>query len=379
MRQDCKCINHKRKIRKVWYKMSNTLKKPVDKKIYIEVLRIIAILFVVFNHTGAKGFTLFAHRPLGSLQFWCYLFISIFCKFAVPVFFCISGALMLNREEESLVVLWRKRILKIVFTLIVFSAVYCLNDAFLAGTKVEFKTFVVQLYSSTLKYHLWYLYAYIAYLASIPFLQNMAKHLSDKYFYYMIGITAFFDLLRFVEYFLWKGTLGMNSWLKVSWLTTAIVIYPCVGYFLEHRVNINSVGKKLPILWFINILYLALSCYTTYFMGKVSGDCTSESFHNSFINSISIYLTIKFLCNNIKWKPIFSTLVYSLGSCTFGIYLLHPLIKDTQLFKQLQGAILSTGMNQMVAVWIFVLCVVICCWLVTWILKKIPWIRRVVG
>ena len=92
------------------------------KILYIEILRIIAAFFVIYNHTGNDGFFLFSICDVGSIQFWIYMAISIFCKFAVPVFFMISGALLLARKDESLKDLYCKRIFKIVIILFAFSA-----------------------------------------------------------------------------------------------------------------------------------------------------------------------------------------------------------------------------------------------------------------
>ena len=69
------------------------------KLLYIEFLRAAAIFFVIFNHTATEGFLLFTKYPTDNIQYWLYLAISIFCKFAVPVYFMISGALLLGKDE----------------------------------------------------------------------------------------------------------------------------------------------------------------------------------------------------------------------------------------------------------------------------------------
>ena len=58
--------------------------KEKNKIIYLEILRIIAAFFVIFNHTGNDGFFLFSLKSSNHLPFWIYAFISVFCKFAVP-------------------------------------------------------------------------------------------------------------------------------------------------------------------------------------------------------------------------------------------------------------------------------------------------------
>ena len=361
-----------------------TSKNVGSKKIYIEALRVIAIFFVIFNHTGVQGFFLFSEYPFETPQFWCYLIVSIFCKFAVPIFFAISGALLLCRDDEALSILWKKRIVKIVITLLVISIIYGMATMYLHGYKLDIHTFFVMLYSSNLEGHLWYLYAYIAYLVSIPFLKAMVQNLKKQYFYYMIGIVFFFDFLYIIEHFLWSGTLTLNVHLKVSWILSSVVIYPCVGYFLEHRIDINQVGKKLPILWGGNLLCMILSSYATYCMGKRTGtlmESTSQWFHNSFvlINCMTIFLTLKYLFKKVNVKPVIGQVICSIGECTFGIYLLHILIKEMPFARKFLDALLNIGMNHMVAIWIYIFVVLLCCWIVTWILKKIPGIRSVVG
>ena len=67
----------------------------------IELMRILAAFFVIFNHTGTTAFFLFPFYDVHTVSYWGCLFLSVFCKFSVPLFFMISGALLLDREEEA--------------------------------------------------------------------------------------------------------------------------------------------------------------------------------------------------------------------------------------------------------------------------------------
>ena len=73
------------------------------KKIYIEVLRCIAIFFVIFNHTEEYGFDLYKETA-ETWPYIIYLTISILCKAAVPIFFMISGGL------NSIICIWLAKI-----------------------------------------------------------------------------------------------------------------------------------------------------------------------------------------------------------------------------------------------------------------------------
>ena len=43
--------------------------KGKRKNLYFEMMRILACFFVIFNHTGERGYFLFSQRPLGGRSF----------------------------------------------------------------------------------------------------------------------------------------------------------------------------------------------------------------------------------------------------------------------------------------------------------------------
>ena len=69
------------------------------KKTYIECLRIIAIILVIYNHTRELGFTLYQYTSDACSYYLSVLMIPV-CKTAVPIFLMISGATLLGKEED---------------------------------------------------------------------------------------------------------------------------------------------------------------------------------------------------------------------------------------------------------------------------------------
>ena len=192
--------------------------EPVKKEkyVYLEVLRIVAMFFVIFNHTGVEGFFLYYKQDLGSFSYWIYLFISIFCKFSVSIFFMISGALMLGKEEDTKT-LWKKRIFKMLIILIGISTFY-----YIIELRVKFETFSLKNYLTMIytgkgqKYHLWYLNLYIAYLISLPFLRSMAKSLKKENYDYLIGIAiTYLAIIPILENLIFKNEYTLNGNIKV--------------------------------------------------------------------------------------------------------------------------------------------------------------------
>ena len=100
--------------------MDEKKKKEKSYKIYLEMIRVLACYMVIFNHTEDNGFWLYmfqdSHKPI----YWIYHFISVFVKANVPLFLMVSGAVLL-KKEESLKIIYTKRIPKILAALIVFS------------------------------------------------------------------------------------------------------------------------------------------------------------------------------------------------------------------------------------------------------------------
>ena len=103
--------------------MKSILQNNNRNLLHIELLRIIAAYFVIFNHTSKKGFFLFSVYERGSLPYWVYMFFSVFCKISVPLFFMIAGALLLKKDMD-LKEIWSKKIARILAALLFCAVVF---------------------------------------------------------------------------------------------------------------------------------------------------------------------------------------------------------------------------------------------------------------
>ncbi len=352
------------------------------KKLHIEIMRIIAILFVIYNHTGDYGFMLFRFYPNTDIRYWVFLMISVFCPFAVPLFFAISGALLIPKEEP-IKTIWMKRIVKMGIILLVASFIGYVKN-FVPEQGFSLKHFIKLVYSSPdCWFALWFLYSYIAFLIGLPFLRCMVKNMPDKLFYYLIAITITCDAIPILEYLLFKQRFTLYG-IKPEWLIASIVRYPAVGYFMEHREGAKTMENKLPVLWCVNIASLALCTVTTTVkledVGIVPVISSMTFFRNcSLISCISIFLTVKHITKRITFSRRAEKLIMSMGKCTIGVYLLHTLIKNAPFSVAFEEAILALGLPPMIAVWIFIFYVFVVCYLITLILQKIPLIKKLVG
>ena len=67
------------------------IKIPRAPKVYLDVVKLLAIVLVVFNHSGSNGYKMYLDVAQGPVQH-LLLFASAFVKIAVPLFFMASGA-----------------------------------------------------------------------------------------------------------------------------------------------------------------------------------------------------------------------------------------------------------------------------------------------
>lgn len=353
-----------------------------NKKIYFEVMRILACFFVIFTHTRTDGYFLFSTYAVGSFPFFINMIFPVFAKFSVAIFFAISGALLLNKDE-TIKDVFKKRVLKMVLILVCWSLIYYMIEVFKTDAAFNLNIFITKLYSSSWNYTYWYIYAYIGFLIALPFMRKLVKNMTDKEFIYMFVLAFIFvAILPLMQYFLGIGK--MNSNINFSWLTTRAFLYPCLGYFLEYRVDIKKAKKYLPVLWGVNIFTLSLTCFLTYIHVQKTGVCyegKSQVFfwHFVMINCTTLFITIKYYLTNIKLNECVSKLIISIGKSTLGIYLMHLMfVKSSKVRLVLDFCKNILGMNAMLSCLIYCLVIMLICYILTLIMRKIPLINKVV-
>lgn len=348
------------------------------KKLHLEFLRIIACFFVIFNHSGAHGYTLYELYDPATLRYWLSLFVSVFCKVSVPVFFAISGALLLDREE-TLAEILKKRVLKTALLILLFSLFYYLVSLESIRDFSPFMFFGV-LYTYNWNHSFWFLYSYIGFLLCLPFLRSLVRSLKNEYFIYLFIISLIFDSLWPVaDCFLWKGEHWFTTDFGMAWACSQIFLYPCLGYYIEKRMDISSKKKWLLPLWLVNIAALSLSCFATYFMRNVGGEYANV-FYSYFtsLNVVCLFITAKYMFSRENRRTGADRLTVLLGGCTLGIYLLHIYFLTYFPFTDRVWSMLDILFPAAHLIAAFIMCSAVfaagC--LVTLLMKKIPYLNR---
>lgn len=293
-----------------------------EKKIYLETLRIISILCVFFNHTWTSGFLLFTQK-VHSPFYPFYIGLSLMSKVAVPLFLMISGSLLLGKED-SLPSLFKKRISRIVLSLLVMAVAYY---AILYFPNYSFSEFFRLLYSREIVPSQWYLYAYLGILLILPFLQSMVKSLKRGYFYYLILLHFVILGLVPIAQYLISPTLFLHRYLQVNLATPLTVFYFIIGYFIDReeklleKKNVMKLGIAAGISLLINILVVMLHVSKV----GVQDLAAVERFHNVLIlfPTLFVFVAVKQYHVTHSLSAASKERLIRWGSYTFGIYLME--------------------------------------------------------
>jgi len=216
---------------------------------HIDFLRIFAIFLVILNHSGTYFMPTDEQGTIKS----CLLFFSNqIIKTGVPIFFMISGALLLPREE-SYSQLFQKRILRILGVIIIFWSLQLSADALINGTNLSLGLFLQSCYTCNYvplqAWTRWFLYAYLAVLLLLPMLRLLARGMKDRDFIYLFGLQ--FIIMAFTPTVIClmersdsslPGKLASYLPFHPAFGVGLCSFYMLMGYFLEHRIHTDTLS-----------------------------------------------------------------------------------------------------------------------------------------
>ena len=359
--------------------MADSVTRNIHKRLlHFDVLRILAIFLVVFNHTGERGYMLFTTET-ESLLYFLYMAFSIFCKIAVPIFFMISGALLLPKEE-SIKQLFTKRILRIAVVLLIISVPYYFWLHRAEGIGVF--RFLTYIYGNSASTSLWYLYSYIGLLLLLPFLRSMVKNMKQKDFVYLfVGHILLVGVLPCLEFCLWEGNVTLNESFSSVIFVSQNVFYSLMGYYLEHVLTEHHNAKKTMAFSIVfSIVAISVMCLMTHYQRTKIDVCSTaqqESFFDTFIciPAMTVFLAAKLLSSKSNRKRT-QTVLSVLGASVFGVYLVEKIVRALVDF-------VYTWLSPIIGSFVASLawCLATCCigFMIIIPLKYIPFLKNIVN
>ena len=307
-----------------------------QRKSYFDVMRIMACALVIFNHL--QGYTLYESQS-GSAQFLC-LAVTLFTRINVPIFFMISGALLLKKEEDWDTV-FRKRFIRFFLVLLVFQfGKFILEQLFAIkhGEAYSFSLlkFITRFLGNDICGVYWFLYAYLGFILVLPLIQRLAKGFTKRECEALLAIHFIkFSLLPFlsiVVLLFGEDEISLTGTFNVPFAIVKPFFYTLMGYYFEDNVDIEKCSGKNVRRWLLIIavsILFSISSINSYagFKGEIN-----ENYFEMFdyAIAISVFLLIKYYFVNVHKtlsEKTIKALAY-LGSMTLGIYLFDPFFKE---------------------------------------------------
>ena len=343
-----------------------------QRKEYLDLIRIIAIVLVLFNHTGNRGFVFFT-QARESLLYPFYLCGSVLIKTAVPLFFMVSGALLLGKKEGYRAVL--KRFFRFSAILLIASFIAYLYKCFRLHT-VDFSliSFFETVYKEPVSVQFWYMYVYLVYILMLPFLRCLARNMDRKAFQWLFIMYAFINSLTVIDFVLWQGRITHYSGFSM-FIANNNLFFPLMGYYLDNLLKKEEYNRKaLYKLLALSLISVAVCCAVTHMKCALLDDWSEKTAQSLFNNVVympacTAFYGIKalFIKRNIgeRLKKVITTL----GGATFGLYLIEQICRhETEpVFTALEPVIHTVPACM---IWILTACAMGI--VITLLIKKIP-------
>lgn len=277
-------------------------------------IRFVAITLVVMVHVSAPAFV----TPGASWH--AGLVYDSAAHICVPLFFMVTGVLLLGKEHTVTSII--KRIRKVAVTLIVWSVIYLEWEQVYRGnaTKDWLLTILTQPYM-----HLWFLYALISVYISLPVLSLFFRNATTSQKYWILG--AWFvgaSVLRLSDAMLGRPTVAID----LSLITT-YGGYMLLGAVLFEIISDTKSGATFATAIVLWIIGTAAICYGSgYYMlteGKFTMLFVDYWTPTVIISSGAAFVSLKMIFDRLQgaiWlKPFLD-----IGDRTFGIYLVHLIV-----------------------------------------------------
>ena len=320
------------------------LRKPKHvRRLDFDLIRVASMAAVVYLHTAAGGLRQSEDMALWNLS----NLLSSLAVAAVPLFFMISGALLLGSEKtDDPAYLLRRRLPRVAvpglcWSLLVVGGVWLSQGGEAALLKL------VNLPGISVITPYWFLYALIPMYLLSPLLKRLTDHMEERHWRYLLGLWVVVTLgLNQLSRFLpdpWYALLRENQTLNVS-LLEGYLGYFLLGAWLD-RMERPPARRILLAAALGSWAVIALGTWGVFLVTGVYGE-QFATYRGVFTMVLSASLFLLFR-DAFRGRRSGRAAVL-LSACSFGVYLAHPMAIEL-LQKLLGGGLTVPGQ---LAVWL---------------------------
>ncbi len=348
-----------------------------ERMIFADVLRAIAIIFVVLIHTTCE-YLVESSFGTDTIGFNLALGLDSITSIAVVIFFMVSGCFLIKKGSQ----LDKKhfsRLFKRIIQLLFWTTCYLLFYKYILKWDINLNYSLKAMFFNAQVTHMWFMYPLIALYLLSPIISKLYYSLNNKQINYLLIVTFVIPLIikTFTQFF---------PFLSIPLFAVGFSEF---GYFLLGKYiydNKEILKKKLkiyiPIIVAILglILIIVYAKYNIYRFGVADKPFYDYSRLPVALYCISFYTIFVLLEEKLQKLPkIIKIIVTNIGQNSGGIYFIHMFYiyiigniyigpigftsNEGNLLFMIFGAILYFTVS----------------WITVMILRKVPLIKKLVN
>lgn len=285
-----------------------------------DILRIIAIIMVVIIHSNV----IYLSNNQGSVLWILVMEFTALCVVSVPVFFMLSGAVLLDCTEiVGIKQLFAKRISKQIIPFMAWSIIYVVLRIAMGKIPLSIDSFL-SLLNEPAYYQFWFMYTLLSIYLLLPILQKIVIHASKTLMEYILLLWIIFCvLIPMISKYIPKLTLSSHIDLIVC---EGYIGYFLLGYYLK-KYPIFKENCNNWILMISGIVITTIGAMVEWFLNRDSYTgyvYCSYMLPGAVLASIGLYSGML----NKKWRMNvgLEKIITSLSSLSIGVFYIHMLV-----------------------------------------------------
>lgn len=351
-----------------------------SRNVYMDVIRTVACFMVLFGHLSAFCMDEVAKN---SSQYQAMNFYDCVCSICVALFMMISGAIHLNEGYKvNIKKLYTKKIFHLALTFYFWLTFYNVFDFLEYKREWNFANIKFYIVGRVIRgqgtYHLWFLPIMMLIYVLIPMLKTAFKE-KNVCEYYLILHTILVILVPTLFKINFPGKDWVSYNIDLAFFGKLQGYLGYIGYFvLGHYIHsfvpkqsIKNRNIMIVLIVLSNLVNVAVCGIISAKTGEISTILMNPLTFFDYVSAICIYIILRDWASDMtslpKWVNIF-------GALSFGVYLVHPAV--LRVYYHL--GVKTTFIHAIIMVPVLVFITAIISSLITFILTKIPIIKRLV-
>lgn len=355
-------------------------KSAVKRHLYADLLRVLAVFFVILVHSAAKLMVEWDTLPL-DWWLWGNAYDSL-ARACVPLFVMLSGALMLDRQEPT-GVFFKKRLSKLLIPFAFWVAAYINWRIFYVGEVLPVDRIVVEIFTGPVYYHLWYLYMVLGLYLITPALRRLLTVAGKQELQYLSGLWLVFNsVLPLILYLVWLYVgYSVNLGVKIP-LVAGYSGYFILGWALA-RAAVPP-PEKLGLWAGLYGLGSVLVFLGTWLFTDAAGEFQAVLFDYFSLpvalQAVALFMLLRGVGNlledRLSEKSRHRWAV--LGKYSFGMYLIHVMLLELLEGGGLGFRLHGTGFYPALAIPVTAAVLFAGSWALVALLSRIPLLKHTV-